>query len=89
MASVCNFHAALHPTLLYYELANHTEKKDLIFIGPNNLALALLEYTPAKYTEAVFLDAIEKVNKTAKKYGKKAIILAPDGESAKKGSSKL
>ncbi|KAI1452446.1 Pyruvate/Phosphoenolpyruvate kinase-like domain-containing protein [Annulohypoxylon moriforme] len=57
---------------------------DLIFIGPNDLSLALLGYAPAKYTEAVFLDAIEKINKTAKKYGKKTGILASNGEHARR-----
>ena len=58
--------------------------KDLIFIGPNDLALALLGYTPAKYTEAIFLEAIEKITEAAKKHGKKVGILVLDGEGAKK-----
>ncbi|KAK5170338.1 uncharacterized protein LTR77_004925 [Saxophila tyrrhenica] len=57
---------------------------DLIFIGPNDLALALLGYTPAKYTEKVFLDTIDRIVDTAKKHGKKVGILATDGEHAKK-----
>lgn len=56
---------------------------DMIFIGPNDLALALLGYTPAKYTEKVFLDAIEHINATAKKHGKKTGILVANGEIAK------
>ena len=57
---------------------------DLVFIGPNDLALALLGYTPATYTEKVFLDAIDRIVETAKKYGKKVGILVTDGEHAKR-----
>lgn len=56
----------------------------MLFIGPNDLALALLGYTPAKYTEPVFLEAIDKVVASAKKHGKKCGILAVDGEAAKR-----
>lgn len=55
----------------------------MIFIGPNDLALALLGYTPAKYAENLFLDAIEHINATVKKCGKKTGILVADGEIAK------
>ena len=55
---------------------------DLVFIGPNDLALALLGYTPAKYTEKAFLEAIDKIVATAKKHGKKVGILVPDGVAA-------
>lgn len=61
----------------------------MIFIGPNDLALALLGYTPAKYTETVFLEAIDKVVASAKKHGKKAGILAVDGETARKARAKF
>lgn len=62
---------------------------DLVFIGPNDLALALLGYTPAKYTESVFLEAIDKVITSAKKYGKKTGILAVDGEAAKRAKERF
>lgn len=54
----------------------------MVFIGPNDLALALLGYTPAKYTEKVFLDAIDTIVTTAKKHGKKVGTLVPDGKAA-------
>jgi 4-hydroxy-2-oxoheptanedioate aldolase len=62
---------------------------DLVFIGPNDLALALLGYTPAKYTEPVFLDAIDKVVASAKKHRKKVGILAVDGHAAKKAKERF
>lgn len=54
----------------------------MVFIGPNDLALALLGYTPAKYTEKIFLEAIDHINTTAKKCGKKVGILVANGEIA-------
>lgn len=39
---------------------------------------------PPKYNEAVFLGAIDKILRTAKKHGKKTGILAPDEKTAKK-----
>lgn len=62
---------------------------DLIFIGPNDLALSLLGYTPAKYTEKIFLDAIDKVVASAKKHGKKVGTLSVDGEAAKKAKERF
>ena len=56
---------------------------DVIFIGPNDLALALLGYAPARGDEAVFLEAIDQVVASARKYGKKTGILAKDGQAAK------
>lgn len=55
----------------------------MIFIGPNDLALALLGYAPAKGHESIFKEAIDKIVTTAKKHGKKVGILAKDGEAAK------
>ncbi|KAK3697395.1 hypothetical protein LTR37_017457 [Vermiconidia calcicola] len=57
---------------------------DLVFVGPNDLTLALLGYTPANWSEPVFSEAIEKIVTTAKKNGKKTGILATDGEHAKR-----
>jgi 4-hydroxy-2-oxoheptanedioate aldolase len=62
---------------------------DLIFIGPNDLALALLGYTPATYTEPIFLNAIDKVVTSAKKNYKKVGILAIDGCAAKNAKEKF
>ena len=58
-------------------------------IGPNDLALAILGYAPAKYTEPMFLDAIERINSTAKKYGKKTGLVVVDGEAAKKAEARF
>ncbi|KAI1618773.1 Pyruvate/Phosphoenolpyruvate kinase-like domain-containing protein [Exophiala viscosa] len=65
------------------------EGVDLLFIGPNDLALALLGYTPAKYTETCFLEAIDKVVESAHKHGKKVGILSVDGEAAKKAKERF
>lgn len=54
----------------------------MIFIGPNDLALALLGYIPAKYSEKVFINAIDTIRATATKYGKKVGILVTDGAKA-------
>ncbi|KAI0181269.1 Pyruvate/Phosphoenolpyruvate kinase-like domain-containing protein [Hypoxylon sp. FL1284] len=62
---------------------------DLLFIGPNDLALSLLGYTPAKFTETVFLEAIDKVVASAKRHGKKVGILAADGEAARKAKERF
>ncbi|TVY20393.1 2-keto-3-deoxy-L-rhamnonate aldolase [Lachnellula arida] len=67
----------------------NTHAKDLLFIGPNDLALSLLGYTPAKFTEAVFLAAIDKVVASAKKHGKKVGILTVDGETTKKAKERF
>lgn len=63
--------------------------EDIVLIGPNDLALALLGYCPAKGTETVFLQAIDKVVETAKKHEKKAGIVVVDGESARKARERF
>lgn len=62
---------------------------DLIFIGPNDLALALLGYAPAKGTEPQFQAAIDQIVAAAKKHGKKIGILMKDGESAKQAKERF
>ena len=62
---------------------------DAVFIGSNDLALALLGNTPAKFTETVFLEAIDKVVESARKHGKKVGIVAVDGEAAKKSGERF
>lgn len=47
------------------------------------MALALLGYVPAKYSEKVFIDAIEAIRATATKHGKKVGILVADGTKAR------
>ncbi|OCF31061.1 2,4-dihydroxyhept-2-ene-1,7-dioic acid aldolase [Kwoniella heveanensis BCC8398] len=62
------------------------EGVDMIFIGPNDLAMSLLGYAPAKGTEPVFLEAIEKVVKSAKKHGKWISRLVYNGQQAKEAT---
>lgn len=57
---------------------------DVVFIGPNDLALALLGYAPAKGDEKIFVEAIDRIVTTTKNHGKKTGILAIDGEAARK-----
>ena len=57
---------------------------DLIFIGPNDLALSLLGYTPAKHTEPEYLAAIDRIVAVAKREGKKVGWLVANGEEARK-----
>ncbi|KAH8127514.1 hypothetical protein ACSS6W_000074 [Trichoderma asperelloides] len=56
---------------------------DMIFIGPNDLALSILGYVPAKGDEPEFLDAIEKIVVAARKHGKWVGRLSNDGASCK------
>ena len=71
---------------LFPELASlaDTDGLDVVFIGPNDLALALLGYTPAKYTEPEFLGAIVRIVNACKSSGKKVGILVANGEEARK-----
>lgn len=43
---------------------------DMLFIGPNDLALSILGYVPARGDEPLFLDAIDKIIAAARKHGK-------------------
>jgi 4-hydroxy-2-oxoheptanedioate aldolase len=65
-----------------------TTAQDLLLIGPNDLALALLGYAPAKGTEEAFQNAVDKILTTAKKYGKKAGFVVRDGAGAKAAKEK-
>lgn len=56
---------------------------DMVFIGPNDLALSILGYVPAKGDEPEFLSAIEKIVAAAKKHGKWVSRLSNDGASCK------
>lgn len=56
----------------------------MLFIGPNDLALSVLGYVPAKGDEPEFVDAIEKIVAAARKYGKWVARLSNDGVSAKR-----
>ncbi|KAJ4984806.1 aldolase citrate lyase family protein [Stagonosporopsis vannaccii] len=55
------------------------EGVDMIFIGPNDLALSILGYVPAKGTEPEFIEALEKIVTAARKHGKWVGRLSNDG----------
>lgn len=55
----------------------------MLFIGPNDLALSVLGYVPAKGDEPEFVDAIEKIVRAARKHGKWIGRLSDDGASSK------
>ena len=55
----------------------------MVFIGPNDLALSVLGYVPAKGDEPEFVDAIEKIVSAGRKHGKWVGRLSNDGASAK------
>lgn len=56
---------------------------DMVFIGPNDLALSLLGYVPAKGDEPEFVAAIDKVVAAARKHGKWVARLSNNGASSK------
>ncbi|KAJ5092315.1 Pyruvate/Phosphoenolpyruvate kinase-like domain-containing protein [Penicillium alfredii] len=56
---------------------------DMVFIGPNDLALSILGYVPAKGDEPEFVDAIEKIVAAARKHGKWVSRLSNDGASCR------
>ncbi|PIB02959.1 2-keto-3-deoxy-L-rhamnonate aldolase [Cercospora beticola] len=56
---------------------------DMIFIGPNDLALALLGYVPAKGDEPPFVEAIDKIVAAAKKHEKWVARLSNDGTACR------
>lgn len=57
--------------------------QDMVFIGPNDLALSLLGYVPARGDEPEFVGAIEKIVAAAKEHGKWVARLSNDGASCK------
>ncbi|KAL2811261.1 2,4-dihydroxyhept-2-ene-1,7-dioic acid aldolase [Aspergillus granulosus] len=56
---------------------------DMIFIGPNDLALSVLGYVPAKGDEPEFVQAIEKIVAAARRHSKWVGRLSNDGASCK------
>lgn len=56
---------------------------DMVFIGPNDLALSILGYVPAKGDEPEFIDAIEKIVAAVRKHGKWVGRLSNDGASSR------
>lgn len=56
----------------------------MVFIGPNDLALSILGYVPAKGDEAEFVRAIEKIVTAARRHGKWVGRLSNNGALCKK-----
>jgi 4-hydroxy-2-oxoheptanedioate aldolase len=61
---------------------------DVVFIGPNDLAQALLGYTPARGDEPEFVRAMDKIVAAARKHGKWAARMVNNGVTAKEGRKK-
>jgi 2-keto-3-deoxy-L-rhamnonate aldolase RhmA len=59
-------------------------EQDMLFIGPNDLALSVLGYVPARGDEPEFIDAIERIVGAAKKHNKWVGRLSNDRASCKK-----
>ncbi|KAM0721477.1 hypothetical protein Q7P37_002401 [Cladosporium fusiforme] len=57
---------------------------DMLFIGPNDLALSILGYVPARGDEPEFVGAVEKIVAAARKHGKWVARLSNDGVACKK-----
>lgn len=55
----------------------------MIFIGPNDLALSILGYVPARGDEPDFVEAIEKIVAAARKHGKWVSRLSNTGALCK------
>lgn len=56
----------------------------MILIGPNDLALSILGYVPAKGNEPEFVSAVEKIVAAARRHGKWVARLSNDGALCKK-----
>ncbi|CEL04216.1 Putative 2-keto-3-deoxy-L-rhamnonate aldolase [Aspergillus calidoustus] len=56
---------------------------DMIFIGPNDLALSLLGYVPARGDEPEFVEAIERIVAAGRTHKKWISRLSNDGASCK------
>lgn len=55
----------------------------MIFIGPNDLALSILGYVPAKGDEPKFVQAIDRIVTAARHHGKWVSRLSNDGNAVK------
>lgn len=55
----------------------------MIFIGPNDLALSILGYVPARGDEPEFVEAVEKIVTAARKHGKWVSRLSNNGALCK------
>jgi 4-hydroxy-2-oxoheptanedioate aldolase len=59
----------------------------MLFIGPNDLALSILGYVPARGDEPEFVAAIEKIVAAARKHGKWVGRLSNNGAACKQDLS--
>lgn len=55
----------------------------MIFIGPNDLALSILGYVPARGDEPEFVEAMNSIVAAARKHGKWVSRLSNDGSACK------
>ena len=55
----------------------------MVFIGPNDLALSILGYVPARGDEPEFVAAIDKIVAAARKHGKWVARLSNDGAACR------
>ena len=55
----------------------------MLFIGPNDLALSVLGYVPARGDEPEFVAAIDKIVAAARKHGKWVARLSNSGALSK------
>ncbi|KAL5041829.1 hypothetical protein BDW71DRAFT_217373 [Aspergillus fruticulosus] len=56
---------------------------DMLFIGPNDLALSVLGYVPARGDEPEFVQAVERIVGAARRHGKWVGRLSNDGASCR------
>ncbi|KAJ9623794.1 hypothetical protein H2204_011086 [Knufia peltigerae] len=61
---------------------------DLVFVGPNDLAQAVLGYVPARGDEADFNDAIDKIIAAGRAHGKWVGRMVNDGALAKEAKKR-
>lgn len=55
----------------------------MLFIGPNDLALSLLGYVPARGDEPEFVEAVDKIVAAARRHGKWVARLSNSGTLTK------
>ncbi|KAI4717891.1 hypothetical protein E4T48_05894 [Aureobasidium sp. EXF-10727] len=60
---------------------------DMIFIGPNDLALSVLGYVPARGDEPAFVQAIEKIVAAARRHGKCFLCTGGNSDSRSAAAS--
>jgi 2-keto-3-deoxy-L-rhamnonate aldolase RhmA len=56
--------------------------KDALFIGPNDLHMALFGTAPAKFDSAAFVKVLDEIAQAGKRAGKPVGLLLPNGSKA-------